>query len=310
MSIIREILSLAIFKQQPPVLIDIGASGEINEKWKEIAPLSICIAFDADDRDFQVKQEENKGYRRLITFNRIVSTENNEASRFFLTSSPYCSSSLRPDNEKLAPWAFASLFEVEKEIDIPAITLSDSLSQVGVSYVDWFKSDTQGTDLRLYTSLSESISSGISALEFEPGIIDAYTGEDKLHTVMKEMDKGKYWLSSMIVKGTQRVSPGYIQKAGKRTIRNSPCWAEVMYLRVPFQQASERQLLFLFICAWLEKQYGFALEVADLGIINYPSSMFHRCKKATLSKIRYEKIKTPVVIAKRRLNKLLSAFHD
>ena len=37
-----------------PVLIDIGASGTIHEKWETLAKYSVCIAFDADSRDFKI----------------------------------------------------------------------------------------------------------------------------------------------------------------------------------------------------------------------------------------------------------------
>ena len=58
MKIIQAVLSSSHFENKPPVLIDIGASGEINKKWRPIAPYSICIAFDADDREFNVSEKQ------------------------------------------------------------------------------------------------------------------------------------------------------------------------------------------------------------------------------------------------------------
>jgi len=57
---------------QPPVLVDIGASGFLHRKWKSIAKYSICIAFDADDRDFDISKIENKNWKKLIKLNRLV----------------------------------------------------------------------------------------------------------------------------------------------------------------------------------------------------------------------------------------------
>src|SRR5215213_6321466 len=184
MKIFETILQSDIFKKKPPVLIVIGASGEINAKWKMIAPYSVCIAFDADDREFKVSEETNKGYKKLITFNRLVFEKPSVDVSFHLTSSPFCSSLLQPDSSKLKKWSFAGLFDVVKEIKLPVITIEQALEQTGINYIDWFKTDTQGTDLRLFTSLPENLSRHILAVEFEPGIIDAYHGEDKLHTVM------------------------------------------------------------------------------------------------------------------------------
>ena len=30
------------------MLVDVGASGQMHKKWKQIAPYSVCLAFDAD----------------------------------------------------------------------------------------------------------------------------------------------------------------------------------------------------------------------------------------------------------------------
>lgn len=310
MKIIRTILESDLFSEKPPVLVEVGASGEINPKWKPIAPYSICIAFDADDRDFKVTEEENKIYKKLITINRIVTVdERSSGANFYLTAFPYCSSLLEPDMEKLAPWVFKDLFKVEKLAQLPAVTLPSSLKKINISYIDWFKADTQGTDLRLFTHLPEELQSDILVADFEPGIIDAYKGEDKLYSVMQEMHKRSFWLSSIRVLGTQRIKAEYAQKIGsfmaKRTIRKTPGWAEVTYLRQP-ALTSQRQLLLQFVFALLEKQYGFALEISEAGIREFKSKIFKDCQQAVWKKIRVEKLKTPLVIAKRQFNKLFA----
>lgn len=313
MKIISTILESRYFANRPPVLVDIGASGEINTKWKAIAPYSICIAFDADDRDFQIDESTNSEYKKLITFNRIVSATPENRPDFYLTASPYCSSLLKPDEEKLRPWVFHSLFKVEKLTSLPAITLAESFDEASINYVDWFKTDTQGTDLRLFKSLSKQLSETILAAEFEPGIMDAYQGEDKLYMVMQEMNEREFWLSSMEVKGTQRLNADYLPAIGefqsKRIVRKSPCWAEVTYLRQPFP-ATERQLLLLFVFSLLEKQYGFALEVIDYASKNFNDALFKDCKKAVLNKLANDKWKTPLIIMKRQFNKFLSNIND
>lgn len=313
MKIIDTILQSAYFTNTPPVLIDIGASGEINSKWKPIAPYSVCLAFDADDREFHVTEETDKHYKKLITFNRIVISDPVDRADFYLTRSPFCSSLLRPDKEKLSPWIFSSLFSVERVTSLPAITIKNALGLSNIEYIDWFKTDTQGTDLRLFTSLPSPLQSGILAAEFEPGIIDAYTGEDKLYSVMQEMHKRGFWLSSMEVKGVQRLQAGYAGEFGsfmaRRAIRNTPGWAEVVYLQQP-GTGGERQLLLLCVFALLEKQYGFALEITDFAQQQYSEPLFRDLKKAVLKKIKTERIKTPLIILKRQFNKLFSTIHN
>src|SRR5665213_2257809 len=284
MKIIDKIMRSEYFRDQPPVLLDIGASGGIHSKWKYIAKYAYCLAFDADDREFHVTEQTNKAYKKLITFNRIVTAEHIGHADFCLTTSPFCSSLLEPNKEKLEPWVFSPLFSVEQVNRLPAITLQEALQQTNIDYIDWFKTDTQGTDLRLFTSLPAALQLGILAAEFEPGIIDAYEGEDKLYAVMQEMRNKDFWLSSMAVKGVQRLHASYTAKFGpfmtKRILRKTPGWAEVTYLRQPAMD-SQRQFLLLYVFALLERQYGFALEIIEIALQRYSDPLFHDCEQAT-----------------------------
>ena len=313
MEIIKKILRMEVFQSRPPLLIDVGASGELNRKWRLIAPYSICIAFDADDREFHISEHTDKTYKKLIVFNRVVTSEPTEKADFYFTRSPFCSSLLQPDNEKLKPWSFSSLFEIQKKVQLEAITLSQALSQINIDYIDWFKTDTQGTDLSLFKTLPAHLSRNILVAEFEPGIIDAYFMEDKLYSVMEYLHKNGFWLSSMEPKGTQRLNEEYKNRFGdfavRKIIKRSPCWVEVSYLRELYS-TDERQILLLFIFALLEKQYGFALEIADWGSKNFQNAVFSDCKKAVLKKLNMEKFKTPLVIFKRQFNKLFSNIND
>lgn len=309
MKIIDTILSSKHFTDKPPVLIDIGASGEINAKWKKIAPYAICLAFDADDREFRVTEDIKSGYKKLVVINRIVTAAEKSSTDFYLTASPFCSSLLQPANDDLQPWAFQSLFKVDKKVQLQAITVSQALQQAGLLYIDWFKTDTQGTDLRLYLSVADDMRHSILAAEFEPGIIDAYQGEDKLFTLMQEMHQSGFWLSSMNVKGTQRLHEKYLAAFGnfngKRMIRNSPCWAEVTYLNKPVFK-DLRQVLLLYIFALLERQYGFALEICDSAMLINSDPLLVTCKQAVLQQLKKEKMKLPLVVLKKQFNKLFA----
>jgi hypothetical protein len=312
MKIIDTILQSSFFKDQPPVLIDIGASGGIHPKWKTIAKYACCVAFDADEREFQISEEINKDYKKLIHINRIVTALPSGNVPFYLTQSPFCSSLLEPDEEKLRPWLFKSLFEVKKITSLPAVTLAETLQSAAITYVDWFKVDTQGTDLRLYKSLPQKIRETILLAEFEPGILDAYKGEDKLYSVMEEMQTQGFWLSSMNIKGTQRLQNSYSAQIGnflsERIIKTSPGWAELTYFRKP-GNLSFRSLLLMIIFALLERQYGFALELADYGKQQFQDPLLDECRKAVLVKIRKEKRKIPLILLKRKINKLFAHIH-
>jgi hypothetical protein len=258
--IISKILENKIFINQPPVLFDIGASGDICSKWKFIAKYSICVAFDADDRDFTTTVSEDKGYKKLFKINRIVSANLEDRRKFYLTNSPHCSSTLMPDYFHLSDWLFSDLFVVENEQVLDSIRLTDALESIGIDYLDWFKVDSQGTDLDLFLSLPSNIRENVLAADFEPGIMDAYIGENKFYDVMKAVENAKMWISNLEIKGTKRINNKLTTIAN--SLRNSPCWGEITALKMPILNDLRSQLL-LIVFSLIECQWGYALEIIE-----------------------------------------------
>src|SRR5450759_4752197 len=159
-----------------PVLLDIGASGAPPRIWDAIASRSIYVGFDPDSRE--MREISNGHYQKAIIVNEaVVAAEANEVS-FYLTRSPFCSSTLPPDPGALSDYLFSDLFAVERQAKVRATTFNSLFDRLGLSAVDWFKTDTQGTDLRLFNSLRPGIRDRVLAVDIEPGLIDAYIGED------------------------------------------------------------------------------------------------------------------------------------
>ena len=254
-------------------MVDIGASGTIHEKWQPIAKYAICIAFDADSRDFEICESEDKGWRKLYSMNRLVASEAAEEMDFYLTHSPHCSSSLAPDKEALKPLAVSPLFEVENIVKLPSVDLQSALLKAGVDYIDGYKTDSQGTDLRIFNSLPTEIIDKILIAEFEPGIIDAYQGEDKLHHLLAHMEKEPFWISKMEIKGSQRInhldfkSLNYFQQRGIGSfLKMAPGWCEISYLnKMEQSEMTLREYFLAWVFASLSAEHGFALFISKKG---------------------------------------------
>jgi len=272
-SIIHDVMTHSSLLSSPPVLVDIGASGTIHKKWNPIAKYAICIAFDADSRDFEICESENKGWRKLYSMNRLVTSESAEEMNFYLTKSPHCSSSLAPDQKALEPWAFSPLFEVDNIVKLPSVDLQSALLKVDVDYIDGYKTDSQGTDLRIFNSLPKEIINKILLAEFEPGIIDAYQGEDKLHNLLAHMEKEPFWISNMEIKGSQRInnldlkSLNYFQQRSIESfLKMAPGWCEISYLnKMEQSEMTLREYFLAWVFASLNAEHGFALFVANKG---------------------------------------------
>jgi FkbM family methyltransferase len=300
MSIIDEILNRPEFVNDPPVLIDIGASGKIHSKWKKIAKYSICIAFDADDREFGYVENAASGFRKLYVYNCIVSDKESDKIDFYLTKSPYCSSTLEPDSATLAEWSFADKFIIEKNSRLNNITLSKVLQNLNISKIDWFKTDSQGIDLRLFKSLSNEIQDKVIVAEFEPGFIDAYKTEDKLFNIVGYMSSRNFWLSDFNTKGaerlTQEVLSGithykFLKKLIQFSHRESPGWAEMTYINSFRNNHTIRDYLLGWVFSIIHKQYGFSLQLAEEGKRKFNDNIFDGMKRHSLRKIKSDLFK-------------------
>ena len=310
MHIIDKILRRDEFIETPPVLVDIGASGAIHQKWRRIAPYAVCIAFDADDRDMGFAVHESKGYRKLYVFNRIVTAQPASSAPFYLTKSPYCSSLLKPDQTSLDQWAFGGLFDVDHVADLEVVTLKSVLAELGIVKVDWFKTDSQGTDLRLFKSLGDDLIRRVILAEFEPGIIDAYENEDKLYSLMSFMGGQPFWMSSLEIKGSQRISRQTFDKLFSplerrllgQLMKTAPGWGEVTYINSFSGSADyldKRDYLLGWIIAVIENHYGFALDIALQGADRFHDPLFEDMRKHALRCIKWEYATLPLYLIRR-----------
>src|SRR6185503_6525843 len=84
-------------------------------------------------------------------------------------------------------------------------TLDAVVKRLGLTGIDWLKVDTQGTDLRIFTTLSANVRSGVLAIDLEPGLIDAYQGEDLFVDTHKTLTQSGFWLSNLDVRGVARM---------------------------------------------------------------------------------------------------------
>jgi hypothetical protein len=258
-----------------PVLIDVGASGTRPEIWEAIARHSIYVGFDPDDRDLQ-EVRNGRYYREIIVNKALTDDEESNTVLFYLTKSPACSSTLKPDSESLSHYLFSDLFIVEEEQMVVASSLNSIMDRLLLPGIDWFKTDSQGTDLRLFNSLKEEICSKILAVDIEPGLIDTYVGEDLFVDAHKEFSRSGFWLASLDVEGAVRMKRSTLSEVKswnsdisrdliEKTVKKSPGWVNARYFRTLEWLAqgdfSQRDYVLLWLFSILEHQVGFAFDL-------------------------------------------------
>jgi FkbM family methyltransferase len=258
-----------------PVLLDVGASGDPPEVWRPFAHCSTFVGFDPDLRE--MRETTNGPYRRSILVNcAVIADPAQREAKVFLTRSPYCSSTLEPDLPALQDYIFADLFEVERETKVAAETINSVVARLKLDRLDWIKIDTQGTDLRVFRSIDPTLRSKILAVDIEPGLIEAYKGEDTFLTAHAALIEDGFWVSDLNVLGTVRMRPDTLKKFAHLNrfyrydrlvyrVKNNPGWVNARYLRTPKwlidNKLGKEAWVMLFAFSLMDKSLGFALDL-------------------------------------------------
>lgn len=287
MNIIELVFTDPALRDEPPVLVDLGAAGGLPRVWRSIARHCIVVAFEPDARESAEIEHDRQKFRRWILCPALAvpyKTTDGKAV-LHLTGSPQCSSMLRPRADQLAEWAFADFFLVNESRALPCLTIDEALHSKGIDRIDWLKCDTQGLDLSLFRSLPSKWRERVLVAEFEPGLIDAYDGEDKASSVLAAMAKEPFWLSEFrvgrTVRGRQVMLRACLGERGMRWARRcapgAPGWANLRFIR-DLAQATDvltrREYLLGWIFALVAKQPAYALFIALEGERRFGDALF------------------------------------
>lgn len=258
-----------------PVLLDVGASAAPPKIWTALAPHSTYLGFDPDLRE--IHEERAGAFQRSVIVNEALTADRaaNEVT-FYLTASPFCSSSLEPDDTFTNHWLYSNLFAVDKKTQVRATTIDATINRFKLERIDWFKIDSQGTDLRLFNSISPEVRSRVLAVDTEPGLIEIYKGEDLFAVVHQDFLRNGFWLSDVNIGRFIRMRRSSLAVANsteseinddfiKETVKSSPAYVEARYLRtiewLAENSFSRDEYALLWVFAVVDNQLGFALDL-------------------------------------------------
>ena len=253
-------------------LVDVGASLAPFAPFRPLLDVATYVGFDPDRRELHT----SSGGRRIVVERAVVADPDAGEATFFLTRNPTCSSTLRPLAGEAAAYLHAYRFEVVGEEVVPATTLAKALAGVGLDRVDWIKLDTQGTDLRLVESVSESLFATLMAVDAEPGLDEHYETEDTFGELHRAMTERGFWLADIDLTRAVRLRRATFDEAlGARskfgrmryefTLKTSPTAVGPRYLRtlasLDKAGAARDDYLRLWACAAYSGNNPYALDV-------------------------------------------------
>ena len=125
------------------ILIDIGAAGDIEPRWKKVEPILNYIGFEPDQRSRAILQEKKNNCLNYQILPYAI-WDSKSSIEINLCSKPQVSSSFLPNRN------FVDLFPDSKRFDIESkVTLStERLDDLSISSVDFIKIDIQGGELK------------------------------------------------------------------------------------------------------------------------------------------------------------------
>ena len=127
-------------------------------------------------------------------------------------------------------------------------------------------------------------------VSLEPGIIDAYEGEDKLSAVLAAFDSPDWYLAKLELRGARRLDSDQLQglvdthrRLAEASLPVAPGWGEAWFLKVILDPArwTSRDYLMLWVASTIMKQHGHAWSVARLGALQTQNAQLAECQNAS-----------------------------
>ena len=204
--------------------IDLGSSGGIAGRWEPIENLISLIGFDPDSDECSRLSSLPSNLHSSIYLPYAISG-NKEDATFYITSSPSCSSLIKPRKEWLDRFSFKDLFEIVDEKRIETKRLAE-IKELEEKRIDVIKSDTQGMELPILVSAGRILDEAFE-VETETGFTENYHGETTFSMIDEFMRKKNFLLFDMRVHRVQRDN---LFSESKET-RGQILWCEAVWLK-------------------------------------------------------------------------------
>ena len=306
---INKILNHKSFKNNPPVIIDLGASGETYNKWKDIYPQSVFVALDGDKRE---KIKKKHKFKKYIQINKIIFKKKTN-KLFYFTKSPYCSSLLKPIYKKTKEWFFHNSFKIIKTTKIKTVTVKEIIYKNKIKGIDIMKIDLQGIDLDILKSIPKKLKENIKYIDIEPSMYGFYRGEkNNVSEILKYMQKD-YSIEDIVfgkhIKGDIRKIENY-SKLKKKLIyfcnKKSISYMNICFIKKFKNYKNVRDILMHLCILLINRRYSEVYDILDMT--NNKDPIFNEIKLFCDSKLNFSLITyilfLPLIIFKKLLKKI------
>ena len=164
-------------------LIDIGAAGEIEPRWRPYSKFIKYFGFEPDKRSNQFSIKEKEKFLNYKVFTKALSEAEKEQD-FYFCKKPEVSSLYRPNSNFLKNFPNHERFQIVEKQILKTVTL-DSLNIVDN---DFIKIDVQGGELNILKGSPKTLEN-IMGLEIEIEFLQVYENQPLFGQICEELAK-------------------------------------------------------------------------------------------------------------------------
>ena len=207
-------------------LVDIGAAGGLQDRWKPFSRFVDLVAVEPDPRAKEsIERLESTTLRSLHRVNSPLASTSREID-FYLCKHPRQSSVLKPNLEHFAKYNDGYKWNVEKVEQMSAITLDSALASK--IQPDFLKLDTQGSELDILQGAMATLHSCLG-IEVEVEFREMYQSQPLFGDLSKFLlDKEFDFIDFVAFGKWERSRPD-----GLRTFLGELIHADALFLRSP-----------------------------------------------------------------------------
>lgn len=172
--------------QSPLVIIDVGARGGVQERWRGLAYPVVVYGFEPDEKECGSLNDSSGamsgGSSVELRYFPIGLARKSGPRKLYMYRDRRLSSFFLPNVDLLRSFPIDRLlsddaFQVELETTVSCTTVDAFCDRNGVSEVDFIKLDTQGSELEILRGSSQALGRAF-AIEVEVEFIQEYVGQD------------------------------------------------------------------------------------------------------------------------------------
>lgn len=207
-------------------LVDIGAAGGLQDRWKPFSRFIDLVAVEPDPRaNESIERLESTTLRSLHRVNSPLASTSREID-FYLCKHPRQSSVLKPNEEHFAKYKDGHKWNVEKVEQMSAITLDSALTSE--IKPDFLKLDTQGSELDILQGATATLQNCLG-VEVEVEFREMYQSQPLFGDLSKFLLNNNFDFIDFVAFGKwERSRPD-----GLRTFLGELIHADALFLRSP-----------------------------------------------------------------------------